>query len=104
MTMLLDDDDAQEDARFAGRLEDGRWLRVTADALEVTTRRGELLATFRLAEVTAVSRGGRDVAITRREADPLAVTLASLDAARELEALLRALRPPDPPRRRWRRS
>jgi hypothetical protein len=69
----------------------------------VRARSGQVVATVRLDEITRVSRGGRDLVITRREADPLAITAATLDGARQFDAALRELLPGnhDCGRRRW---
>src|SRR5688500_17996038 len=48
-------------------------------------------------DITAIRRGGTEVIVTRREADPITFMLASIPLARELEIALLQLVNPEPP-------
>jgi hypothetical protein len=69
-------------------LADGGRLVLSAEQLSLGDRPGTTTRAIRWDDISNIHRGGRDIVITRRNADPVVVTAASLaDAQRCLEAL-----------------
>lgn len=68
-------------------LADGARLTIVDATVTVTTRGGEPV-TIDCSQITSVSRGGAELIVTRREADPVVVRAATLPDARAIEDTL----------------
>jgi len=84
-------------------LADGGHLQITDTELRVVAQRSDDPLRVPLSEITSVSRGGKDIIVTRQEADPLSLVAATLDDARRFDAILENLLPPERRQRprRW---
>jgi hypothetical protein len=69
-------------------LRDGKRLVLDADVLAIHDGSGTLMIRIAIPDITGISRGGSDLSIIRRHADPIAVTAATVaDAHRLLDAM-----------------
>jgi hypothetical protein len=74
-------------------LVDKRRCQVSESEITISAARGAVERRVSASDITAVSRGGKEVMLTRRAADPVVLEAASIDDARRLEAALSALVP-----------
>ena len=84
-------------------LVDGGRIVVSDLAIRIHHRAGASAIHVPVAEISHVNRGGKELAVTRRAADPIVAIAATLEDARRLDALLqsRLARAARPAQRRW---
>jgi len=83
-------------------VEGGRVV-VSDSAMSIHQRVGAPAIHVPVAEISSVNRGGKELVVTRRAADPIVAIAATLEDARRLDALLqsRLTRTARPAQRRW---
>ena len=84
-------------------LADGRRLIVSNEQVSITDRTGTVITTINRNDISAISRGGREIIVTRSRTDPVVLSAASIQDAQQIMMTphLHAL-PPSAPRW-WRR-
>lgn len=68
------------------RMVGGGWCRVEDDRVHLLADDGDVTRTVDLTDVVAVRRGGADLTLVRRAADPISFTLTEVDHARTFES------------------
>lgn len=68
------------------RVVGGGWCRVEDEQVRLLTDDGNLARAIDLSDVVSVRRGGPDVTLVRRDADPISFTLTEVDHARTFES------------------
>jgi hypothetical protein len=91
------------------RMVGGGWCRVEDDRVTLLADDGVISRSIDLTEVVSVRRGGPDLTLVRRAADPVTFTLTQVEQARQIESAIEAIimdqddeHDDGPPRRRWR--
>lgn len=87
----------------------GGWCRVEEDHVTLLADDGEIARTVDLTDVVSVRRGGPDLTLVRRDADPVSFTMTLVEHARQIEDAVEARIASDeedvrtgPSRSRWR--
>jgi len=83
-------------------LVDGNRLTMWPGTLVISDRAGAVITRLETRDITSVHRGGTDIIVTRREADPVVLIAASVADAQRVIVALREQQPARPPRSRWR--
>ena len=80
-------------------LADGGRFVLSNEQVAITDRHGSIIATINLNDISAVSRGGRDIILTRSQTDPVVLSAATVfDAQQVVTTLHEHVVPPSEPR------
>ena len=84
-------------------LADGRRFVLSNEHVFITDRNGSVITTMQFSDISAVSRGGRDIIVTRSRTDPVVLSTATVQDAQQIMMTLHQHAVPPSEPRWWRR-